>query len=170
MNATHKDYFNDLLENKAVILQPGEGEKTGLGGFSCTFKVTSELSGNRLGIYEITLPPHTIGANLHYHRYMDEAFIINKGVLTIQLADKMVEVAAGGVAYAPRFTPHGFRNNSVEPVTLTLIFNPSENREGFFYGLIETLSEQPVDPQKYLKLYHKYDSFPVDTDNMLPVK
>ncbi|PSL46290.1 mannose-6-phosphate isomerase-like protein (cupin superfamily) [Chitinophaga niastensis] len=164
------DYFNDELIDKAVVFQPGEGEAIRMGGFACTFKVTSELSNNQLGLYEITLPPLTIGANLHYHRFMDETFIVNKGTLTISVADRQVEVKEGGVAYIPRFTPHGFRNDSNEEVTLTLIFNPSMNREGFFYGLFETLSEQPVDPEKYLKLYNKYDSFPVDKSDMLPIR
>ena len=51
-----------------------------------------------------------------------------------------------------------------------LIFNPSSKREGFFSGLHETLGEDPIDPQKYLKLYNKYDSFPVDTLDMIPTR
>jgi hypothetical protein len=31
------------------------------------------------------------------------------------------------------------------------------------------LSEPVIDAAKYLKLYQKYDSFPVDVQNMLPV-
>ena len=42
-------------------------------------------------------------------------------------------------------------------------------REGFFKGLHETLSETPINPDKYLKLYNKYDSFPVNVEKMLPV-
>lgn len=165
-----KDFFNDTLENKAVVFHPGEGETIAMNGVSFTFKVTSDLSNNQLGVYEITLPPGAIGANLHYHRFMDETFMVGKGTLTILLADKTVDLAAGGVAYVPRFTPHGFANNSTEEVTLTLIFNPAMQREGFFYGLAETLQEQPIDPAKYLKLYNKYDSFPIDINNMLPVR
>ena len=51
-----------------------------------------------------------------------------------------------------------------------LLFNPAQKREGFFRGLQETLAEDPIDPGKYLKLYNKYDSYPVDLANMLPVK
>jgi len=157
------DYFNDQLENEAVIVAP---EQT----ISITFKVTSEMSNDQLGIYEITLPPMAIGAKLHYHRFMDETFIVNEGVLTTQVGDKEMQVNPGTVAYIPRFTPHGFKNDTHETVKLSLVFNPSQKREGFFRGLYETLNEVPIDPKKYLKLYNKYDSFPIDTSDMLPIR
>ncbi len=164
------DYFNDQLENEAVIVAPEQGEKLELETISITFKVTSEMSNDQLGIYEITLPPMAIGAKLHYHRFMDETFIVNEGVLTMQVGDKEMLVHPGTVAYIPRFTPHGFKNDTDETVKLSLVFNPSQKREGFFRGLYETLNEVPIDPKKYLKLYNKYDSFPVDTSDMLPVR
>jgi quercetin dioxygenase-like cupin family protein len=164
------DYLEDQLANKATIHHPGEGERLEMGGASFVFKVTSEMSNSHLGLYEITLPPHTIGARLHYHRFMDETFIVGKGILTVYAGEDTHHLQPGSVVYVPRFTPHGFANDTDEQVVLTLIFNPAEKREGFFRGLVDILSEQPVDPAKYLKLYNKYDSFPVDVNNMLPVK
>lgn len=164
-----QDVFNDALENKATIVAPEEGETFGMNGISVALKVTSDMSNDQLGVYEIVLQPHTIGAKLHYHRFMDETFIVTKGVLTIQLQDKEVAAPKGTVAYAPRFTPHGFSNDTNEEVCVLLIFNPGQKREGFFRGLHETLSESSIDPNKYLKLYNKYDSFPVDVNNMLPI-
>ncbi len=165
-----ENYFEDTLENNASIIKANEGEKLELNTISITFKVTSEMSNDQLGIYEISLPPMAIGAKLHYHRFMDETFIVNEGVLTVQVADKEYLAEPGTVAYVPRFTPHGFKNNTDETVKLTLIFNPSQKREGFFKGLYETLNEVPIDPERYLRLYNKYDSFPVDTSNMIPIR
>lgn len=165
---TKPNYFEDELVDNASIIRPEEGESLNLNGLSVTFKVTSELSNNQLGVYEISLPPATIGAKLHYHRFMDETFIVSQGTLTIEVGSSQQQAKTGTVAYVPRFTPHGFRNDTNETVKLMLIFNPSEKREGFFKGLYETLSEVPVDPEKFLKLYNKYDSFPVDVSNMIP--
>ncbi|SHM86998.1 Cupin domain protein [Chitinophaga jiangningensis] len=164
------NYLEDQLANNATILHPGEGERLELGGSSFVFKVTTEMSNSHLGVYEITLAPRTVGAQLHYHRFMDETFIVNKGILTLFTGNDKHQLSPGSVAYAPRFTPHGFANDTDEPVVLTLLFNPAEKREGFFRGLVDILSEQPVDPAKYLQLYNKYDSFPVNLENMLPVK
>ncbi|UII81612.1 cupin domain-containing protein [Flagellimonas sp. CMM7] len=170
MTLNKENYFEDKIENNAVIIKPRQGEKLELNSISITFKITSEISNDQLGVYEILLPPMCIGAKLHYHRFMDETFIINEGVLTIQVGNKEYLVGPGAVVYVPRFTAHGFKNDSNEAVRLTLIFNPSQKREGFFRGLYETLNEVPVNPEKYLKLYNKYDSFPVDTSNMIPLR
>ncbi|WP_027420723.1 cupin domain-containing protein [Crocinitomix catalasitica] len=164
------NYFEDILEDNARVILPGEGEHLNLNGISVTFKVTSELTNSQLGVYEIRLPPKTIGAKLHYHRFMDETFIVQKGNLLIEVGDRQQIAGPGTIAYVPRFTPHGFRNDSDETVQLLLIFNPAEKREGFFKGLHETLNEVPIDPKKYLKLYNKYDSFPIDANNMLPIE
>ena len=164
------DYFNDQLENKATVVRPNEGETFEMNGLSFTFKVTSEISNDQLGVYEIVLDPGAIGAKLHYHRFMDETFVVTQGTLTIQTIDKDIAATQGTVVYAPRMTPHGFKNDTDGIVKLLLIFNPSQKREGFFRGLNETLSEVSIDPKKYLKLYNKYDSYPVDTSNMLPIK
>ncbi len=166
------DYFNDRLENKAVVVNPDEGETFNMNGLSFTFKITSELSNDQLGVYDITLEPRSIGAKLHYHRFMDETFIVQKGTLTVFAGANSEEhkLGPGTVIYVPRFTPHGFQNDTDETVQVTLLFNPSQKREGFFRGLHETLSAEHIDPQKYLKLYNKYDSFPVDTSNMLPIR
>lgn len=164
------NYFEDILIDNSSIIGPGEGESLSLNGLSITFKVTSELSNNQLGVYEITLPPKTIGAKLHYHRFMDETFIVSQGTLTIEVGENIKQAETGTVAYVPRFTPHGFRNDTNEKVKMVLIFNPSEKREGFFKGLYKTLNEKPVNPKKFLKLYNKYDSFPVDESNMIPTE
>ncbi|WP_303319056.1 cupin domain-containing protein [Flavivirga abyssicola] len=170
MMIAKENYFEDELENNASIIKANEGEKLELNTISITFKVTSKISNDQLGIYEISLPPMAIGAKLHYHRFMDETFIVNEGFLTIQVADKEYSAEPGTIAYIPRFTPHGFRNDTNETVKLTLVFNPSQKREGFFKGLYETLNDVLIDPEKYLKLYNKYDSFPVDTSNMIPIR
>ena len=170
MKAVPINYFEDNLEDASTLILPDEGEKLELNNISFTFKVTSEMTNGQTGVYEILLPPGAIGAQLHYHRFMDETFVVIDGSLTLQIAGKTTVATAGTIAHVPKFTPHGFRNNSDQNVKLLLIFNPSQGREGFFKGLHKTLSEVPIDPEKFLKLYNKYDSYPVDTNNMLPVK
>lgn len=164
-----ENYLEDQLEHHGLLLNPHEGEKLTIGDTTITFKVTSEMSNDQLGVYEIELSPQAIGAKLHYHRFMDETFIVTAGILTVQLADEVLQAQPGALVHVPRFTPHGFRNDTDQTVKLMLIFNPSQKREGFFRGLLEILNEVPIDPEKYLKLYRKYDSFPVDAAAILPL-
>lgn len=164
------DYFEDQIEDKAIIIGPNEGETLNLDHISITFKLNSTQSNGTLGVYEITLPPNAIGAKLHYHRFMDETFIVNQGTLTLQAGQDIHHAKPGTVAYVPRFTPHGFRNDTNETVRLTLIFNPAQKREGFFRGLYETLTQDPIDPAQFIKLYHKYDSIPIDDQDIIPIQ
>jgi len=62
--ASTADFFNDVLEDKATILFPGEGETLSVNGGSMVLKITSPMSKDQLGVYEITLLPKTIGAQL----------------------------------------------------------------------------------------------------------
>ena len=127
------DYFKDQLENKAILISPNQGQRYEIGNNSFTCNVTSSISNGQLGVYEIVLAPMAIGAKLHYHRFMDETFIVTKGKLTFQTLEKDSQAEEGAVAFAPRFSPQGFRNDTNEVIKLLLIFNPSSNREGFFF-------------------------------------
>lgn len=162
------DFLTDHLQNKAVVFNPEDGEVLALGGSKITLKVTSDMTNDQLGLYEITLAPGTIGARLHYHRFTDETFIVTKGTLNVQLEDREIEAAEGTVVYVPKFTAHGFSNISTQETKLILLFNPGQSREGFFYGMKKILGESPVNPENFMKLYNKYDSFPVDPQNLLP--
>jgi quercetin dioxygenase-like cupin family protein len=162
------DFLTDHLQNNAVVFSPGQGTILSLGNGNITLKVTSDITNDQLGIYEITLGAGMVGAQLHYHRFTDETFIVTKGILSIQLSDREAEATEGSVVYVPRFTPHGFSNKSDKEVKLFLLFNPGQKREGFFYGMKEVLSQNPIDPGHFLKLYNKYDSVPVDPKNSLP--
>src|SRR5258708_6955398 len=96
-------FLRDDLKDTAVIFQPGEGEVLRMGGSTITFKVTSAISNDQLGVYEISLAPNTVGAQLHYHRFMDETFLVSEGTLTVKHGETEVEAEAGSVIYIPRF-------------------------------------------------------------------
>jgi len=170
MTKTKNPFLEDVLEDKAAIFAPGQGEVLPIKGGSITLKITSAISNNQIGVYEIALEPGTIGAQLHFHRYMDETFIVAEGTLTVTHGRIEAKAAAGSVIYVPRFTPHAFANRSDRRAVLNLIFNPAQNREGFFFGLQRILNAEKLDQQEFLALYEKYDSFPVDPKTMLPIK
>lgn len=157
-----QDYLTDKLVNNPVVVAGGIGEHLEVFGSSITFKLTTESTGNQLGLYEVTLAPHVSGAKLHYHRFMDETFVVTKGTLTVQLIDREVQIEAGGVIHIPRFTPHGFYNGTDVDVTALMLFNPPQHREDFFRGMKAVVSEQPIDHSNFLQLYQKYDSHPID--------
>ncbi len=162
------DYFNDQLNDRTKILKPEEGELLRFGDSSVLLRLTSKDTNGRFGIYEINLKAGTVGAKLHYHRFMSETFIVTEGTVTIRNGHKEYEAHPGTIVYVPPFSPHGFRNNQDTNARVTLIFNPAESREGFFRGLHQVLNAEQIDSELFLKLYNKYDSYPVDETNMIP--
>ena len=158
------DYSTDQLKNKARFIRPDEGEHLAFGNSSVRLKLTSQDTNDQLGIYQIKLEVGAVGAQLHYHRFMDEVFIVNQGIVSIQTGEQFSEALPGTIVYIPRFTPHAFRNNHDEEAIITLIFTPAEQREGFFRGLHQILNTEPLDSEAFLRLYNKYDSFPVEVE------
>ena len=153
--------LKDELTDRATVFAPGEGEVLEIKGGRITLKITSSISNDQLGVYEIVLEPGMVGATLHFHRYTDETFIVLAGTLTVTHGETKVSARAGSVIHVPRFTPHAFANESDQPVTLMLIFNPAQNREGFFYGLQQIFNAPNFDAAAFTALNHKYDSYPV---------
>lgn len=162
------DYLIDQLKNKARFIRPDEGEHLAFGNSSVRLKLTSQDTNDQLGIYQIKLEAGAVGAQLHYHRFMDEVFIVNKGNVSIQTGKEICVAVTGTIVYVPRFTPHAFRNNHEEEAIITLIFTPAEQREGFFRGLHQILNTEPIDSEAFLRLYNKYDSFPVEVEENEP--
>jgi quercetin dioxygenase-like cupin family protein len=163
MNAENP-YIKDVLQDRAKVIAPNEGHVIRFKGATITFKVTSETSNDQLGVYEISLEPNRLGAPLHFHRFMDETFIVREGTLCVQHGHEEVDAKAGSVIYIPRFTPHGFRNRSDAPVTFNLVFNPAQRREGYFLGLEQVTSREPADEAEFLALFHRYDNLPLETN------
>lgn len=153
--------LKDELTDRASVFAPGQGEVLEIKGGRITLKITSAISNDQLGVYEIVLDPGMVGATLHFHRYTDETFIVMDGTLTVTHGETKVTAKAGSVIHVPRFTPHAFANDSDKPVTLMLIFNPAQSREGFFYGLQQIFNAPNFDAAAFTTLNNKYDSYPV---------
>ena len=162
-------YIQDQLTDRALVRQQGECEALEFSKSRISLQLTSSETSDQLGIYQIELQPRTVGAQLHYHRFMDETFVVNQGKLTLLHGEQTNVVSPGGLAHLPRFTPHGFRNDTDEPVLVTLIFNPAMQREGFFRGIQLALESDPPDAEAIYAIYTKYDSFPIDAENMTPL-
>jgi mannose-6-phosphate isomerase-like protein (cupin superfamily) len=69
-------------------------------------------------------PPRPI-APLHMHHEDDEAWYILEGALAFQLGDQIVEVEAGGAAFAPRGLAHTYWNPRQERARYLLVMTPT---------------------------------------------
>lgn len=155
-------FFEDVLVNNSLVLKNGDGEKLQANGNSVILKVKSEDTNDQLGAYEVNLKPSSVGAKLHYHRFMDETFIVLKGSPTVTMGEKEMVLSEGDLVFIPKFSVHGFRNDSDSHCKILIVFNPAMKREGFFRGLSNLLASDKFDEAKFKKLYNKYDSYLVE--------
>ena len=154
------DYLKDDLKGRPQLIAPDDGERIGIHNSNVLLKITSAMTHDQFGVYQIELAPQSMGADLHYHRFMEELFIVVSGNLTVTAKDAQYKAKPGTMVHIPKFTVHGFKNDTDSPVKVLLFFNPSMGREGFFNGLKQVLEEKPFDQSRFEQLYGKYDSVP----------
>ena len=166
MNPDIEKEWND----DSFIVPSNKNEQFKSHGNTLKVIVPTTLTHNKFGLYEIEMEANARGPKLHYHKQMDETFIIREGTLTVLTAKGEVTAEAGTVIHIPRLSVHGYNNNSDRIVKMTMIFNPGFNREDFFRKMYQILDENPNDLPAFQKLYLENDSYSLDEKNMIPMR
>ncbi|GAA1603882.1 hypothetical protein GCM10009789_67370 [Kribbella sancticallisti] len=119
-----------------VIGAPGEGEVLELPFGVFTVRISGDQTGGALSVVDSILPAGALGATPHIHHGHEEYFLITAGEVTFDTADGVLAVGAGGSVSVPRGQPHGYRNTTAEPATLTTLFTPA-GYETYFRAVAE---------------------------------
>ena len=141
------------------ILTPGEQHPSAPppGPHRPFIRITSRDTDGLLALAEVRLPPRTTGPTLHVHTNEDELFFVLDGVLTMQLGDQLQELAAGGLAWGARGTPHAYANLAPEPLRIMILWIPGgaermfEEREAY----LQTVAGNP-DPEVVAAINARY--------------
>jgi quercetin dioxygenase-like cupin family protein len=115
---------------RAVAVQPGEGEAIWFLQNRMTIKATGEMTNGSFGLTEVLIPagwsPPT---HVHYHE--DESFYVLEGELTFKCGDDLFSAVPGSLVFLPRGIPHGFVVESDTPARMLNLMTPGGG-EGFF--------------------------------------
>jgi quercetin dioxygenase-like cupin family protein len=141
--------------SEAVVRQPGEGEKLGLGPSQSSVKAGADDGMGSLALLESTIGPNFPGPVLHEHERMVDSFYILDGTLTLRLGDEAVEAAAGSYALVPPGNAHTF-STPAEPVKLLNIFAPA-GFEGYVREIAERARAGDLDQAGMAEIASKYD-------------
>ena len=127
------------------------------------FKVLGKETDGAFEAYEREVPPHTLGADPHYHRTTEEFFYVIAGSPTILAGKERKVYGAGSAVVIPRMTVHGYWNESDEPIKLLITFCPALDHDQFFRALSE-LKRGPKETyaQNLAELRLRFDSVSVD--------
>jgi mannose-6-phosphate isomerase-like protein (cupin superfamily) len=109
---------------KAVIIPPEGGEVVPLGPITMRILEDGRTTGHRLGVGEITVPPHSEGPPQHRHSRHDEGFYVVSGTARFTVGDTSYDAPAGTLAMIPPGAPHTFANPGDESLVLLNTFTP----------------------------------------------
>ena len=122
---------------KAIALQPGDGEALWFMGFLATIKAAGEETAGRVAVIH-HLGPQDAGSPLHVHHREDEWFYVLDGELTIWVGGQVIRAPAGSFVFGPQGTPHTFTVSSAGGASFLLVTEP-----GGFEAFMRTCAEPP---------------------------
>lgn len=107
-------------------------------------KLTAADTNNQFSLTEYHAPPQG-GPPLHMHTREDETFYILEGEITFYVGGSIIKAPAGTTVFAPRNTPHTFKNCTSHWAKFVMVVTPPANFE-HFYARISEKHESGSDP------------------------
>src|ERR1700722_14331119 len=104
-----------MTVKKVAIIDPDGGDVIQLGPIRMRMLEDGSTTDHRLGMGEITLPPHTEGPPQHRHARHDEGFYVVSGTANFTVGDTTYKAPAGTWVMVPPGAPHTFANPGHEP-------------------------------------------------------
>jgi mannose-6-phosphate isomerase-like protein (cupin superfamily) len=111
-------------DHAVSLVGPGGGEKLPLGPIQMRILEDGQTTSHRLGIGEITIPPHTDGPAQHRHARHDEGFYVVSGAARFIVGEQSYDAPAGTMVMIPPGAPHTFANPGDEPAVVLNTFTP----------------------------------------------
>ena len=139
-----------------AIIDLTDGEALRAGPMAIRVLEDGTNTDHRLGIIEVTIPPHLDGPPQHLHRSHDETFYVVSGTPTFTSGTETVETKPGMLVTAPLCTPHTFANPSSEPVVMLCTVTPD-----LYIGYFRELASRPpgpLDPAVVADIMSRYDT------------
>jgi mannose-6-phosphate isomerase-like protein (cupin superfamily) len=142
------------------VVTAANGEVIQLGPTQLRILEDGSTTGHRLGIGEITLPPHTPGPPQHRHAQHDEGFYVVSGTARFTVGETPYDVTAGALVMIPPGAPHTFANPGDEPAVLLNTFTPDLYLQ-YFRDLGEMIAAgEPLTSENTIKAMSRYATTP----------
>jgi quercetin dioxygenase-like cupin family protein len=117
-------------------------------------------TGHRLGMGEITVPPHTEGPPQHRHARHDEGFYVVSGTAQFTVGETSYDAPAGTLVMVPPGAPHTFANPGDTPAILLNTFTPDLYVQ-YFRDLQNMIDAgQPLTPASTIEVMARYATEP----------
>jgi quercetin dioxygenase-like cupin family protein len=142
------------------VVTPASAEVIQLGPTRMRILEDGRTTGHRLGMGEITLPPHTPGPPQHRHARHDEGFYVVSGAARFTVGETTYDAVPGTLVMIPPGAPHTFANLGDEPAVLLNTFTPDLYVQ-YFRDLGEMIaSGKPLTPENTIEAMSRYATTP----------
>jgi len=144
------------------VVGPDGGEVLQLGPTRLRILEDGRTTGHRLGMAEITLPPHTGGPPQHRHARHDEGFYVVSGTARFTVGESSHEAAAGTLVMIPPGAPHTFANPGDRPAVLLNTFTPDLYVQ-YFRDLRDMVADGgALTPESTIEAMSRYATVPAN--------
>jgi quercetin dioxygenase-like cupin family protein len=142
------------------ITGPDDGELIVNGPTSIRILEDGSNTSHRLGLAEITIPPHVPGPPQHRHAQHDEGFYVLSGLVRFTVGHDEHDAGAGTWVMVPPGAPHTFANVGDETAVMLNTFTPDLYVQYFrdLKAMVE--SGQPLTPGSVAAVWTKYGTEP----------
>lgn len=142
------------------VVGPLEGEILHLGSTQMRILEDGRTTNHRLGMAEVTVPPHTNGPVQHRHAEHDEGFYVVSGTARFTVGATTYNAPAGTLVMVPPGVSHTFGNPGDQPVILLSTFTPDLYVQ-YFRDMRDLIaSGQPLTPEGGAYLMSRYATVP----------
>ena len=142
------------------VVGPDAGEAIQLGPVRLRILEDGANTAHRLGVAEITLPPHAAGPPQHRHARHDEGFYVVSGRARFTVGAASYDAPAGTLVMVPPGAPHTFANPGDEPAVLLNTFTPDLYVQYFRDLRAMIASGQPLNDEAMLAAMRPYATEP----------
>ena len=148
--------------NEVSVVPPDGGETIRLGPVQMRILEDGDMTAHRLGIGEITIPPHTPGPPQHRHAEHDEGFYVVSGTARFTVGGTGYDAPAGTLVMVPPGAPHTFANPGDEPAVLLNTFTP-DLYVRYFRDLRDMIAAgRELTPEATIEAMSRYATTPVE--------
>jgi len=142
------------------VVSPDGGEAIQIGPVRLRILEDGSTTAHRLGIAEITLPPHTDGPPQHRHARHDEGFYVVSGSARFTVGQTSYDAPAGTTVMIPVGAPHTFANPTGQTTVLLNTFTPDVYVQYFRDLRTMIAAGQPLTGQALTDVMHRYATEP----------
>lgn len=117
------------------------------------FKASGRDNGGRFDLFVMDII-YGFGPPLHTHTGQEDSFYVVDGVLTVQIADEIIELRPGDFASAAPGVPHSFTNtDSHRPARMINLMTPGIGFDEYVQRLV---GDVPPEPDMMEKLNEEF--------------